>query len=147
MFDKLKYLIAMAGGVVVAHIKAHLPLIGIVFFAVLLDILTGAFAAVYTGKGLSSKKAHRGVIKKAVLFLSLGFGIFLDFLVPMAAAQIGVELDSGVMFSSVVAFYIAFCECVSVCENIYRCNPSAFPKWIADLLAESADKLDRGDGK
>lgn len=145
MYDKLKYFIAAAGGVIATHLKVYLPLIGVVFFAVLFDIITGAFAAVYTGEGLSSKKARRGAIKKAVLFLSLGLGIFLDFLVPMAAAQVGADIDTGVMFSGVVAFYIAFCECVSVCENIYRCNPSAFPKWIADMLSESADKLDRRD--
>ena len=143
--DRLKLWISALGGIVSAYIGAYLPIIGIVFAAVMFDIITGVAAAIYTGSGLSSKKATKGAIKKAMLFLSLGFGIFLDFLLPMAASRIGLTPEVGVMFSSVIAFYIAFSECVSVCENIYRCNPSAFPKWLAKLLSDSKDSIDKGE--
>lgn len=147
MGEKFKCLLALAGGTLAGYFKLYLPLIAVVFTAVMFDIITGVAASVYTGEGLSSKRARKGAIKKAVLFLALGFGTFLDFLLPMAASKIGLELKPGILFSSVVAFYIAFCECVSVCENIYRANPDALPTFLKKLLADAKDKIDKGDKK
>lgn len=147
MADKIKYWAAVAGGAIAGYFKLYLPLIAIVFTAVMFDIITGVAASVYTGEGLSSKRARRGAVKKAVLFLALGFGMFLDFLLPMAASKIGLELEPGILFSSVVAFYIAFCECVSVCENIYRANPDALPSFLKKLLTDAKHKLEKGDEK
>lgn len=133
---------ATIGGIMSVYFKAYLPLIIIVAIAVVFDFITGVIAALYTGEGLNSKKARKGALKKATMFLSLGFGIFLDYLIPMATAQIGLDISAKLMFSSIIAFYIVFTECVSVCENIYRCNPNAFPKWIVKVLSEGKDKLE-----
>lgn len=138
----INIIIATFGGVLAAYLKAYLPLIVIVAIAVILDFITGIIAAVYTGDGLNSKKARKGALKKATMFLSLAFGIFLDYLIPMAAIQIGFDISTNLMFSSIIAFYITFTECVSVCENIYRCNPDSFPKWIVKVLTEGKEKLE-----
>lgn len=139
--DKIKIFIITVGGVVTAHLGAYLPLLAAVSVAVFFDIVTGVIAAVYTGGGLSSKKARRGALKKAAMFMALGFGIFLDYLIPLAAARLSVSIPQTVVFSSVIAFYIAFGECVSVCENLYRCNPDAFPKWISAILSEGKNAI------
>ena len=76
------------------------------------------------------------------MFLALGFGIFLDYLIPMAAAQLGLNVAANLMFSSIIAFYIVFTECVSVCENIFKCNPNAFPKWIINILTDGIKHID-----
>lgn len=141
--ERLKYLIVAVGGVLASYFRAYIPLVVIVGISVLFDIVTGVVAALYTGEGLNSKKARRGALKKATMFLALGFGIFLDYLVPLAVSQVGFSADIKLMFSSVIAFYIAFCECISVCENIFRCNPDAFPKWIASLLTDGKNHLDK----
>ncbi len=145
--EKMKYLFITFGGIALAHFKMYLPLIAVVSIAVLFDIVTGSIAAVYTGEGLSSKKAWRGALKKATAFLSLALGIFLDTLVPAAASHLGFNMTENLLFSTVIAFYIAFSECVSVCENIFRCNPDAFPEWIVRLLTDGVKHIEKkGDG-
>ena len=141
--EKFKLFLVAFGGMIATYFKAYIPLMVIVFIAVIFDFITGLVAAIYTGEGLNSKKARKGALKKATMFLALGFGIFLDYLIPYAAVQIGFTVNAKLMFSSVIAFYIAFTECVSVCENIYRCNPDAFPKWITKILTEGKTQLDK----
>ncbi len=145
--DKLKILLVTSGGMLATYFKAYIPLIAIVLIAVIFDIITGIIAAIYTGEGLNSKKARQGALKKGTMFLALAFGIFLDYLIPFAAVQVGFAVDVNLLFSSVIAFYIAFTECVSVCENIFRCNPEAFPKWITKLLTEGKEHLDNINNK
>ncbi len=140
--EKFKFLIIAFGGAAAAYFKAYVPLIAIVSVAVVFDIVTGVIAAVYSGEGLNSKKARKGAIKKSTMFLALAFGIFLDFLIPFAAAQIGFKTGNQLLFSNIIAFYIVFTECVSVCENIYKCNPDAFPKSIAKILTEGIKYLE-----
>lgn len=140
--EKTKYLLMAIGGLLAAYFKAYIPLIVIVLIAVVFDFITGVVAAVYTGVGLNSAKARKGALKKATMFLALCFGIFLDYLIPMAAAQIGFKVTIDLLFSSVIAFYIVFTECVSVCENIFKCNPNAFPKWIVKMLSDGIKHLD-----
>ena len=144
--EKIKVLIITFGGIVSAHFKAYLPLLAVVSVAVLFDIITGVIAAVYTGDGLDSKKAIKGALKKAAMFMALGFGIFLDYLIPLSAARLSITIPQTVVFSSVIAFYIAFGECISVCENLFRCNPDAFPKWIAAILSESKNVIGKKGG-
>ena len=145
--DKIKNLFITVTGILLAYFRLYLPLIAVVSVAVLLDIVTGSIAAVYTGEGLSSKKAWRGALKKLTAFLSLGLGIFLDMLIPAAAARLGFEMTENLLFSTVIAFYIAFSECVSVCENIFRCNPDAFPKWIVRLLTDGIKHIEKKGDK
>ena len=145
--EKLKFVLIGIGGVLSAYFKVYVPLLVIVSIAVIFDIITGVIAAVYTGKGLNSKKARKGALKKATMFLALGFGIFLDYLIPMATAQIGFEVTSKLLFSSIIAFYIVFTECVSICENLFKCNPNAFPKWIVTLLTDGISHLNNIEKK
>ena len=145
--EKLKVLIISFGGIVAAYFKAYLPLLAVVSIAVLFDIISGVIAAVYTGVGLNSKKARKGALKKAAMFMALAFGIFLDYLIPLAAMRLSISIPQTVVFSSVIAFYIAFGECVSVCENLYRCNPDTFPKWISAILTEGKNALDKKGGE
>ncbi len=140
--ERLKFVFIGIGGILAAYFKAYVPLLIIVSIAVVFDIITGVIAAVYTGVGLNSVKARKGALKKATMFLALGFGIFLDYLIPMAAAQIGFEVTAKLLFSSIIAFYIVFTECVSICENLFKCNPNAFPKWIVKLLTDGIKHLD-----
>ncbi len=146
--EKIKFFTALIGGAVSAYFRAYIPLIAIVLVSAVFDIVTGVIAAVYTGEGLNSKKARRGALKKAAMFLSLGFGTFLDYLLPLSVARLGFDMGATVMFSSVIAFYIVFGECVSVCENLYKCNPNALPKWVTKILTDGIDAINKkGDEK
>ena len=137
------YFLAAVGGTLAVYFKAYIPLIAIFAIAVTLDFITGIVAAFFTGVGLSSDKARKGAIKKGMMLLSLLFGIFLDFLIPFAAEQIGMDMSVKLMFSTIITLYIVFTECVSVCENIYKCTPEAFPAWIVKMLADGKETLEK----
>ena len=132
---KLKFITALAGGAVVAYFKQYSLLYGIVAGAVLLDLITGLCAAVISGEGLSSSRALKGLCKKAVLFVSVAFGTFLDVLMPFSGLDVG-----GMIFSTVLTVYISITECISVAENIVRCTDGALPDWIVTLLKEAKNK-------
>lgn len=140
--ETVKYFVAAIGGIIGAYFNIYFSILVVVFVSIMFDIVTGVIAAIITGEGINSKKAFKGVLKKCVLFLALAFGIFLDYMIPFASAQIGFELSAKPLFSSVVGFYIAFTECVSVCENIYKCYPGAFPKWLTKILTDGKKYLD-----
>ena len=37
--------------------------------------------------------------------------------------------------------------CISICENIFKANPSILPKWIVKMLTSAKEQMDRkGDG-
>lgn len=142
--EKLKYLFAILGGLIVSFGKMYGALFIAVAVAVIFDFITGVAAALMTGEGFDSKRARKGVLKKGMLFGALLFGIFLDYVLPMATETVGLQFNvSHLLFSSVIAFYIVFTECVSVCENFYRCCPDAFPKWILKTLTVGKEQLDK----
>ena len=118
--NTLKYLIVAIGGLIGAYINIYSSIITIVFISMMFDIVTGVIASVITGEGINSDRAVRGALKKCVLFLVLGFGTFLDYMIPFASAQLDFEMSARLLFSSAIGLYIAFTECVSVCENIFK---------------------------
>lgn len=135
-------------GTIAAYFGDYIPLLIVVAIAVIFDFISGVCAALITEQGWSSKIARKGVIKKASLFLALGFGIFLDYMIPLAGEKIGITIASQLLFSSIIAFYIVFTECVSIAENIYKCDPVHFPKWISKILEEGKkqiEKIGKGD--
>lgn len=149
--ERIKILFAMFCGAVAALFKMYWPIIVFTTIALVFDFITGVIAANLTGEGWNSKKAGKGAAKKGTLLIMLGFGIFLDYMIPMAAQQVGFNVHiNHLMFSSVIGFYIIFTECISVCENFYKISPHSFPKWIIKLLTvgkEQLDKLGEGGGE
>ncbi len=141
--EKLKYFVAVAGGVLFTYFKMYAPLFIVVVLVMAFDFFTGIVAANLTGEGWNSNTAREGAMKKGMLIAALFFGILLDFILPMAAQQVGFAFDVHLLFSSIIGFYIIFTECVSVCENFYECCPNSFPKWIVKFLTAGKDQLDQ----
>lgn len=139
---KYEFILAAVGGIFTTYFKAYIPLFLIVLIAMTFDFVSGVATALITKEGISSDVARRGALKKAVLFLSLMFGIFLDYMLPYTFMRMGIELGISLLFSNVIGFYIAFCECISICENIYRCCPDSFPHWIVKILTKGKERLD-----
>lgn len=142
--EKIKWFVAMLSGYMATWFKAYRPIFFAVMFMLVFDWVTGIISAKVTGEKWNSETARKGVIKKGVMLLQLLFGIALDYIIPMAAEQIGFEFNvSHLLFSSIIGFYIIFTEAVSVCENFYECNPDSFPKWIIKFLSIGKDQLDK----
>ena len=142
--EKLKYLFSVIAGALLAYMGAYIVLYGLVFCAILFDLITGCMAAVISGKGLSSSKAARGVLKKLVLLIALGFGTFLDVFIPFAAKTVNFDFNGSLIFSTVICVYIVVTECISICENILICNKSALPSWLLKLLNKAQSDIDTG---
>ncbi len=147
--DKFKFLLTLLGGFIASALKTYTPIFIAAIVAMAFDWITGVIAAKQTGKGWSSDVARHGVLKKGMMMLMLGFGVFLDYMLPMAVEHAGFTFDVGPMLASnVISFYIIFTECISVCENFYECSPDSFPKWIVKLLAVGKQQLDKlGEGE
>lgn len=145
--NNVKYLLSIAGGVILTYFKLYGLAYIIVGAVVLFDIVTGILASLMDGSGLSSQKAYKGVIKKVVLFVALAFGTFLDVFIPYAASSVNFSIPKNLLFSSVICVYIAVTESISIIENIYRCNNQALPAWIAKFMKTAKDDIDKGGGE
>lgn len=133
-------------GLTASFFKQYGLVIALVITVILLDFATGLIKAKINGEGWESKKGTRGFWKKMALLCALSFGIFLDAFIP-TAVQIGfnVTIPFNIPIGMVVAVYIILNESISVCENLYSCNKSIIPKWIASLLKLAKTSVDNGD--
>ena len=139
--DKVKYFTALIGGAVMSYLGQYRFLYLMVSAAVLLDLISGIAAAVMDGEGLSSKTAYRGMLKKLMLLFSVGFGTFLDVLLPWCGETVGLELEGGLMFSAVISVYICIGESISILENIFKSTGQKLPEWIGNLLKVAKEKM------
>ncbi len=144
---RFKYYISAIGGVVAAYFKMYGLAFTLVGVAVLFDIVTGVLASILNGGGLTSAKAYRGVIKKLVLFIALGFGTFLDVFIPYAAQAANFTIPKNLLFSTVICVYITVTESISIIENIYRCNGAALPKWLLKMLKTAQNEMNEENKK
>lgn len=140
--EKVKYILAIIGGAVITYFRQYLLLYAMVGVAVLMDLISGMAAAVMEGKGLSSKTARAGFVKKLMLLFAVGFGTFLDVLLPWCAELVGMEMENGLLFGTIICVYICISESISIMENIYRSTGKRLPEWIAKLLQIAKEKLE-----
>ena len=141
--EKIKSLLALIGGLCVGYFGEHGRLFWLVGVAVTLDLISGVAAAVIEGRGLSSRTAAKGVLKKLLALFAVAFGTFLDVLLPWSAAMAGVELSISLHFSAVISAYICITESISVMENLYRATGKKMPAVITNLLEIAKDKMDK----
>lgn len=142
--DKLKYILAIVGGALVAYFRQYTILFVLVGIACILDLMTGMCAATLEGTGLSSKIARKGFLKKLVLLIAVGLGTYLDFLVQFAAEKAGLQFAT-LIFSPTICVYICVTECISIIENIYRSTGGAIPQWIMNMLKQHKDSMEKGE--
>ena len=128
-----------------AYTLLKLSLIHICFVAavIILDFATGLIKAKITGEGWESRKGTKGFWKKVALFAGLFFGIFLDYFIPtMLQFGINYTLPFDMPVGMIIGVYIILNECISICENLYTCNPKIIPAWVAKLLKIAVDKVE-----
>ena len=140
--DWFKIIISAIAGAIATFFNQYGIIIAVVLIAIIIDCVTGLVKAKVSEDGWDSKKAHKGFWKKIALFVALAFGMFLDFFIPSALTQIGVNIPFKLPFALVVGCYIALNECISICENLYIINPTIIPKWIVSLLKVAKKDID-----
>lgn len=146
MSEKIKYILSAIGGVFATLTKQYGLILLFVVIGVVFDFVTGIIKCKVTGKPLSSKKGYVGMWKKISLLAALFFGVMLDYFIPnMLEKIVSLELPFALPFGLVIGTYIVLNECISICENLYECNPDIIPKWIEKLLKNAKEKIEEED--
>ena len=140
--DKIKYILALLGGMAVSYLEQYLLLYLLVGAAVVMDLISGMAAAVIEGTGLSSSTARRGFFKKLMLLFAVAFGTFLDVLLPWCMATVGLTVEGRLYFGAIIGAYICIGECISILENIYRSTGRKLPVLVEKTLQIAKEKLD-----
>ena len=109
--------------------------------AIIFDVITGLIKCKCNGIKPSSKTGTKGFFKKLVFIIAYAFGVFLDFFVPYVISTTGSNIDAECCFGLIIGAYITLNESISICENLYACNPDMFPRWIVNLLQNFRDKI------
>ena len=143
MNDKVKYLLSLLGGVLATATKQYGLIFLFVVIGIVFDFVTGIIKSKVTGIALSSKRGFIGFWKKISLLAALFFGVFLDYFIPTILKKIvSLEIPFALPFGLVIGAYIVINECISICENLYACNPDIMPKWIKKLIENAKDKIE-----
>ncbi len=134
-------------GFFAALTKQYGIVFGFVAFGITFDFVTGIIKCKVTGEKLSSRRGFKGFWKKMSLLMAMCFGVFLDFFIPLSLEKIvSAELPFNLPFGLIVGTYITLNESISICENLYECNPDIIPKWVAGLLKNAKNKIDDENG-
>lgn len=142
MNDKIKYILSVIGGFIATATKQYGLILLFVVIGIVFDFVTGLVKSKITGVPWSSKRGFVGFWKKISLLAALFFGVFLDYFIPMSLEKIvSVEVPFALPFGLIIGSYIVLNECISICENLYECNPDIIPKWIANLLKNAKGKI------
>lgn len=148
MTEKAKWLLSIMAGAVGAFSKQYGVLIVMVCTVIVMDWVTGVIASAAVGEPITSKKGTKGFWKKMALLTALFFGFFLDYFVPYVTTKVGIHIDVNVaIFGMIIGCYIVLNESISICENLYKTNPSIIPKWIVKLLVNAKGQIEQMHGK
>ena len=146
MNNKIKYLLSVICGLIATAAKQYGLILLFVIIGITFDFVTGIIKSKITGVPISSKKGFVGFWKKIALLAALFFGVFLDYFIPTTLEKIvSLEIPFALPFGLIIGAYIVINECISICENLYACNPGIMPKWIANLLKNAKDKIEKED--
>jgi toxin secretion/phage lysis holin len=115
---------AVVGALISYFFGGWTPLLGLFFFVIALDYMSGLGAAVISGQGLSSSIGFKGLIKK-----------FAIVAIVALSHQLDLVLGTSVVMYGTVYFFICN-ELISVTENYGRMGlplPPAIKKVIKVL--------------
>lgn len=123
----------------------------ILFFMIVIDIITGWMKGIYEGN-LDSAKNHRGYVRKLALVTTATVTIALDFIVSTVLFYMGmgditvfgfyvVEVP---LLSAIVLIWMMLGEVLSVLENLGAMNVR-LPKFVEGALNRLQDNIDQGN--
>ena len=84
----------------------------------LVDYATGVVAAPYRGEERSSYRGLRGIAKKVCMWLLVGVGAAVDWLLAFAVEAFGVSSPFGCVVACCAAVWLICNEILSILENI-----------------------------
>ena len=97
------------------------------------DYGTGLAAAKYRGKKISSEIGLQGIAKKICMWLVVGLGAAVDWLLTYASQQAGITLPFSFVVASLVAVWLICNEIISILENMVDIGVE-LPPFLAPLV-------------
>lgn len=82
------------------------------------DYFTGLAAAPNRGEKRESSKGINGIAKKICMWLLVGIGAAMDWLVSYATEAVGIQIELKFALAAAVAIWIICNEIISILENI-----------------------------
>lgn len=136
-----------------ARLGILLPVLCILFAAMVLDYITGMLASKREAiehpdnpeYGWSSKRGAEGIIKKVGYLCIIAAALIVDYIILHVAAQIGLQITLKAFFGLLVAVWYILNELLSIIENAGRMG-AAVPSWLAKYVAVLKDKIDSQGG-
>jgi toxin secretion/phage lysis holin len=117
------------------------------------DYVTGIVAARYRGEAVSSDIGFRGIAKKISMWLLVGLGSAMDWLLAYTVDTVGISLPFTCLAASLVAVWLIANEIISILENIADIGVELPPfmmsmaKWVKAGAAEAGEKATVGTDK
>lgn len=145
--NKCKITFSVLIGTISSLYQQYAAILILVILAICLDVVTGLIKSKVTGEAINSKKGTVGFWKKMSFLVSFMFGIFMDVFIPVLLTVINIQLPFNCPFGFIVGVYIILNESISICENIYKTNTKAIPKWLIDFLTASVKEIDNKNNK
>jgi len=103
------------------------PLLTLFFTVIVIDYITGIFASIIDGKGLSSSYGLKGIVKKFAIVLIVILAKMLDGIV-----------GTNIIMTGALYFFISN-ELISIVENYGRMK-LPLPKQIKNIISVLKDK-------
>lgn len=115
----------------------------------IIDYVTGLCAAKYREESINSYKSLRGIAKKICMWLLVGIGALLDWLLNFAVNQVGISFSLHFFIGSVAAVWLIANEIISILENMKDIGAPLPPflMKIAENIKSQAEKKADIDSK
>ncbi len=84
----------------------------------LIDYITGLMAGPNRGEKINSYKGFRGIAKKICMWLLVGVGAMIDWIIIYAGDTIGITIPINFLIACIVAVWLIANEIISILENM-----------------------------
>lgn len=109
--------------------------------SMLLDYLTGTWAAMYRGEW-SSSIARQGLWHKLGSIVGILTAALSDFALSIMIPHLGINFDYPTIITPVVALWYIFTELGSILENMDKLG-SRVPPFLRKLIDKARDKFEK----
>lgn len=106
-----------------------------------MDYITGLAAAHRRGQQVSSYVGITGIAKKVCMWLLIGVGAVVDWLLMYAGQNLGITLNLPMLVASLVAVWLIVNEIISILENIGDIGVP-LPEWLMNIVKGLKSKIE-----
>lgn len=111
----------------------------------IIDYVTGIVAAACRGERVSSEVGFRGIAKKVSMWLLVGVGVIVDYLIKTMGHTLHIEFTFSCLVSLAVIFWLLANELISILENIHDIGipmPPFLMKLVGFIKEKTEESID-----